>query len=871
MKSCLTFMLFSLVLGSLSCDSSNRRAESGEDYLVPELRARVERLKAEIVDDPTSQENFGSRIQLLWDWSNALAMTGVQMNPDLPASVSPPSRLPGATVPPDRLQRIDMLLAELHLRDEHAQEAFGKLELDVTEPLVAGSWQTIRQTYTVGEIPVEAGGAFLVGRHFQSYWFPSGTNFQTEDPAGEGYVSVESSNPEARFVAATMEWHGLHGIAEVGTPPVVFRLQGTRLNPGDQVIVTYGDTSRDSRGLRIQDYSNDAVPLPIYLDFQGNGDFLFLPLQSYEVAGREVFAVHGFAPSTVETGETFTVSVRSEDKHLNRASGPIPAYQVRVNGKEFGRVEAGEEAISLLEGVHFDEPGVYRFGFESPDGAITGHSNPIWVRSRHENHVYWGDTHGHSGFAEGLGTPDGYFRFAREDSRLDFLTHSEHDAWMDDYEWEVLRSNVERFHEEGKFVAFLGYEWTVSTRVGGHHNVLFRTPEGRKRVPLQSAPVLSQLYQRLAEENDQEDVLIIPHAHQAGEWRQSHPVMERLVEIMSGHGNFEWFGKRYLEFGHQVGFIAASDDHFSHPGYSAPFLYAYTQRSGLSAVQAPEKTSNAIFDAMRARRTYATTGQRIILDVNLNGSPMGSRTEFAPARRIQGRVMGTAAIDKVTLVKNGKDLETRDFLTVTSGDSRRVEVVFWSESDPQTRGNPRSWRRWDGTLQIKGADLVSFSAPSIRNRVLQSVVVSSENPRQIDFALMTRGSEKSIIIELSNVTGKAVIDVDVKLAPDPVAAFYRRLTDQGYTSVGILSLPGSARFRFRDLKVGQTTRTFSDGPFHDSITLRRIRSNAPLDQEFEFTDTDNPLPGDHYYVRVTQLDDGVAWSSPIWVGGFAKQ
>ena len=865
------FMLVALTLGSLSCDSSSRRVQRGEDYLTRELRARVERLKVEVASEATSQETFASRVQLLWDWSNALSLTGVQMNPDLPASVSPPSRQPGATVPPARLQRIDMLIEELRLRDEVAPEAFGRLELDVTEPLVAASWQTVRQTYTVGEIPVEPGGGFLVGRHFQSYWFPSGTNFQTEDPGGEGYVTIQSSNSEARFEAGTIEWYGLHGIAEVGTPPVVFRLTGTRLEPGDRVTITYGDTTGGSQGLRIQNYSNDAVPLPLYLDFKGNDNFLFLPLQTYQVAGREVFAVHGFAPSTVETGETFTVSVRSEDRHLNRASGPIPAYRVKVNGKEFSRIEADEQAITLLEEVRFDEPGVYRFGFESPEGTITGHSNPIWVRPGHENHVFWGDTHGHSGFAEGLGTPDAYFRFAREDSRLDFLTHSEHDAWMDDYEWEVLRSNVQRFHAEGEFIAFLGYEWTVSTRVGGHHNVLFRTPEGRKRVPLQSARVLSQLYQRLAQENDPEDVLIIPHAHQAGEWRMSHPVMERLVEIMSGHGNFEWFGRRYLEFGHQVGFIAASDDHFSHPGYSAPFLYAYTQRSGLAAVQAPEKTSSAIFDALRARRTYATTGQRIILDLNLNGSPMGSRTEFSLTRRIQGQVMGTAPIDKVTLVKNGKDVESRDFLTVTSGGSRRVEVIFWSEADPQTRGNPRSWRRWDGTLVIKGANLVSLSAPSIRNRVLQSVSVSSENPREVDFALMTRGSEKSIILELDNMSRNALIEVEVKRAPDPVLAFYRRLTDQGYISVGILSLPGSARFRFRDLREGETTRTFSDGSFRDSITLRRIRSDAPLDQEFEFMDTENPLPGDNYYVRVTQLDDGVAWSSPIWVGGFAKQ
>ena len=82
-------------------------------------------------------------------------MTGVQINPDLPASVSPPSREPGATVPEGRLRSIDMLIEELRLRDEYPLEAFGRLELDVTEPLVAGSWQTIRQTYTVGDIPGE--------------------------------------------------------------------------------------------------------------------------------------------------------------------------------------------------------------------------------------------------------------------------------------------------------------------------------------------------------------------------------------------------------------------------------------------------------------------------------------------------------------------------------------------------------------------------------------------------------------------------------------------------------------------------------------------------------------------------------------------
>ncbi len=39
-----------------------------------------------------------------------------------------------------------------------------------------------------------------------------------------------------------------------------------------------------------------------------------------------------------------------------------------------------------------------------------------------------------------------------------------------------------------------------------------------------------------------------------------------------------------------------------------------------------------------------------------------------------------------------------------------------------------------------------------------------------------------------------------------------------------------------------------------------------MDREVEFTDLDGVAPGDYYYVRVTQLDGGLAFSSPFWVG-----
>ena len=137
---------------------------------------------------------------------------------------------------------------------------------------------------------------------------------------------------------------------------------------------------------------------------------------------------------------------------------------------------------------------------------------------------------------------------------------------MDDFEWQTLSELARSFNEEGRFIVFLGYEWSAQTRQGGHHNVLFRTPD-RKRVPVQTSNDLPLLYESLRAENSSNDVLVIPHAHQAGDWNRSDPDLEKLVEISSMHGTFEWFGNLYLKNGFEIGFIAASDDHRGRPGY----------------------------------------------------------------------------------------------------------------------------------------------------------------------------------------------------------------------------------------------------------------------------------------------------------------
>ncbi|MHC4402634.1 MAG: DUF3604 domain-containing protein, partial [Planctomycetota bacterium] len=397
---------------------------------------------------------------------------------------------------------IDNYVRELQVKEENPR-AIGTLRLNRDEPVVAESWQTIVQTYTVGEMPMAEGGAVYLGMDgFNNQGAP-----QFEDPPGDNYFTIRASNPDARFV-----YKGRGDRQSLVTRiNGIFQLEGANLTQGDTITMTYGDRGGGSRGCQIQGYSVSQCTFPVYLDLEGEGNYFQPRWPAVEVIGiPEVAAVTGFVPSIVATGEPFDVSVRSEDNLTNRATGTIPEYHVFLNGKPCSRIPAGNKAITVLRNVEIDEPGVYRFSFRSSDGKVTGMSNPVWVRKRPSYRVYWGETHGHIAYADGQGTPDGYFRFARDDARLDFITLSEHGLWLDDFEWKTLQEMVPKYLEPGKFTPILGYEWTVS-RPGGHHNILLREPAS-PRIASQDAPVLAGLYRKLRSRLRVEDVISLPHA-----------------------------------------------------------------------------------------------------------------------------------------------------------------------------------------------------------------------------------------------------------------------------------------------------------------------------------------------------------------------
>jgi hypothetical protein len=288
----------------------------------------------------------------------------------------------------------------------------------------------------------------------------------------------------------------------------------------------------------------------------------------------------------------------------------------------------------------------------------------------------YGDIHNHNAHGYGVGSIERSLDIAR--THLDFFAFTGHSSWHDMPSMEGARERhwIEGFkrlkdtwprvqqviadgNRDGEFCAFLGFEWHSSQ--WGDQCVVF-PGDGR---PLFYASDPEKLRSFCLEER----ALMIPHhlaypkGHRGVNWDVFREDCTPVVEIFSEHGNSEDDRGPYgfythsmggretantaraaLEAGKRFGFVASSDDHAGFPG-------AYGE--GLMAALATDLSRPAILDAIRARRTYALTGDRIEVDFTVDGAAMGSDVTAGREIEVSFAVRGRDELDVVEIIQDG--------------------------------------------------------------------------------------------------------------------------------------------------------------------------------------------------------------------------
>ncbi len=333
--------------------------------------------------------------------------------------------------------------------------------------------------------------------------------------------------------------------------------------------------------------------------------------------------------------------------------------------------------------------------------------------------VYFGDLHAHTGEEHGSGRSCGTgsleenYEYGRDVAGIDFIAIAEHDWQLADQDdWNERMEQMDAWNEDGRYVVIPGYEWTSAKY--GHRNVYYRDTgwpyfdnnpgPGHNEISLESRSP-AELWAALRDCGAR--ALTIAHHPSVGffpvDWSYMDEEFDRLVEVYSTWGNSEYLGAPVpgtasdrlpglgaldaLKRGHRLGLMASSDGHDGNPGnaqwsHRQPHIH-HRLGSGFIAVLADELTRSQIWDAMYARRCYATTGTRIVLDFRVNGAVMGSEIEASAGESnlIRAGVVGTAPVTRLEIVRDGEIIaskECRDIsVEIELEDAVREESCFY--------------------------------------------------------------------------------------------------------------------------------------------------------------------------------------------------
>jgi len=471
---------------------------------------------------------------------------------------------------------------------------------------------------------------------------------------------------------------------------VTVKVTGAALVEGDRIEVTLGNAAARSHECTVQLFAEDAQVLPAFVDHAATGKPDNWYVSAHGLCPR-VRVVAGLphklrvvVPSELSPGDDFSVRIAIMDAFHNPPREPYEGLLIidlpdGLSGAAERRV-TGEDGNSLdLTGLRAVKAGTYRLRVRSGDGLLSAESNPMWVRDATSERLLWGNLHAHTRYSDGEGTPASCYDYARNFGLLDFAAVCDHDLMPDrarnpgltrERAWADIQAMAAARHEAERFVTFSGHEWTG---VDGHHNIYYLSDGGHPLImgheyePDPATDHIGEVYDLL---RGRTDVLVIPHIQTIiADWDMQDPAFGPVAEIYSVHGFSVHPGqvKRggvsfddALARGLHLGAIADADTHMGMPGHDYPrdSMNFMVYSNGLAAVRTRRFSRDGLFDALRARSCYATTGTRILLEITADDRPMGSIYTSDDAPRFRGRVSGTAPIAEVRLYCDGEVLRT---------------------------------------------------------------------------------------------------------------------------------------------------------------------------------------------------------------------
>jgi len=617
-----------------------------------------------------------------------------------------------------------------------AMPFLGQVHCNVSD-IEAGSWHEIVLDYEVGASGIADGAWIKATFKFYSDW----ALFQTDDPKGANYVSAEyQAGPLAEGQSpATVQGLKIRfdqkGHERPFQKAVIVDIVDGFLKPGDHIIIRMGDKRAGGPGTRVQTFVEKDFRFRCYIDPIGTSRFAAIP-------GDIVFDVKAGNPHNLlingtrlaKTNEMVNLQIRAEDSWGNTCNALDESVLLKmfVNDKE-----AGEHTVSFpktgwaslqLDNIPTNQSGEVRI-----EASLVNQPSvkpAVYYLQVDDDlsvpRIYYGDLHVHSD--DTVGTNDTVYNlsYGRDVAALDVLGYTANDFQITKERWDEAVKLCRDLSVEEKFVCYPGTEWCGNSCAGGDHNVVFLHDHDPKfpfdengkvvrsfewnedmvgDVLMPGAWPLEDLYGAYAD--DPEGHLLMPHVggrRCSLDWH--HPELEKLAEVESAWGHFPWLYEDAMRRGYKLGVSANGDEHRGRCGGGVPGTAVFGTKGGVTGIISSALTRADIGKALRARHTFATTGERLVATTQCGEFIQGDEFESKGKATVNYRFLGDLGWDEILAYDHNGVFWSRNLQEEQQFSERKIRLR-WGGARIKDRYR---WANWNGKISIQNGIINSFSA-----------------------------------------------------------------------------------------------------------------------------------------------------------------
>lgn len=473
--------------------------------------------------------------------------------------------------------------------------------------------------------------------------------------------------------------------------------------------------------------------------------------------------------------------------------------------------------------------------------------------------------------------PIAYYPYYMKETKWNLPVEDRYSDELVNVDWEKIREFTKKANENG-FTMFMGYEWQGAGE-DGDHNVYFLDNSQKMEYPNRLDDLIKK-YKEI-------DAIGIPHhlAYQVGNrgknWSTHNEKFSPFAEVYSSHGSSEndygnvsmnrhiHMGPRTgrtsleegLNLGKKCGIIASGDNH----------VVPAIPKHGLMCALAQENTKEAIWDAFKNRRVYGVSNSRMKMDFFIDDNAMGSEIKIENKAELSFDIEGTAAIDRVEILKNNilEEMVVKSGTWEENTVNNRVRLKFKLEFGwgPDRRHyKDIASRNWTGSIDVEGKIL---SVEKCYNNFDQHYNQVDETKIDFDFTSHKNTASGKWMGPSAVETEGVILEIEgdrsskVSISLDGDRTYELKISDILENS-NVFALMDEVK-ELTKATWGNVEHYRSDPFWHNAYKFKVGKGSPEQSYKLSYKKIIEVEKQTQYRIRVHQVNGDMAWSSPIFI------